>query len=92
MTPGQLGGMITAQTGLIGLLSGIAAVPLGIVMAWVLIDVINRRAFGWQIDMGVEPRILVAAISVATFAALMAGTYPAWRATRGRPALAMREE
>jgi putative ABC transport system permease protein len=29
MTPGQVGGMITAQTGFIGLLSGLAAIPLG---------------------------------------------------------------
>ena len=41
MTPTQVGGMITAQTGVIGLLSGLAAVPLGVIMAWVLIKVIN---------------------------------------------------
>ena len=59
MTPAQVGGMITTQTGVIGLLSGLAAIPLGIVMAWVLIKVINRRAFGWQIDMTIDPDILV---------------------------------
>ena len=49
MTQLQLGGMITLQTSVIGLLSGLAAIPLGLVMAYVLIEVINRRAFGWQI-------------------------------------------
>ena len=34
MTPLQLGGMITLQTSVIGLLSGLAAVPLGLVMAY----------------------------------------------------------
>ena len=92
MTPAQLGTMITTQTAVIGLLSGIAAVPLGIMMAYVLIEVINRRAFGWQIDMSVAPGILLSAIVFAIGAALLAGVYPAFRAARSQPAAAMREE
>jgi putative ABC transport system permease protein len=92
MTPSQLGTMITTQTAVIGLLSGIAAVPLGIMMAYVLIEVINRRAFGWQIDMSVAPDILLSAIAFAIGAALLAGLYPAWRAAQSQPAAAMREE
>ncbi len=92
MTPSQLGTMITTQTAVIGLLSGIAAVPLGIMMAYVLIEVINRRAFGWQIDMTIAPGILVSAIAFAIGAAMLAGIYPAWRAARSQPAAAMREE
>ena len=92
MTPGQVGGMITTQTGVIGLLSGLAAIPLGIVMAYVLIKVINRRAFGWQIDMSVAPDILGVSVVFAIGAAVLAGLYPAWRAGRSQPAIAMREE
>jgi putative ABC transport system permease protein len=92
MTPSQLGGLITTQTAVIGLFSGVAAVPLGIVMAWVLIEVINRRAFGWQIDMSVAPDILLSAMAFAIGAALLAGIYPALRAARREPAAAMREE
>jgi putative ABC transport system permease protein len=92
MTPAQVGGMITAQTGVIGLLSGLAAVPLGIVMAWVLIKVINRRAFGWHIDMSVAPDILAVSVAFAIGAALLAGIYPAYRAGQSQPAIAMREE
>jgi putative ABC transport system permease protein len=92
MTPLQLGSMITTQTAVIGLLSGIAAVPLGIMMAYVLIEVINRRAFGWQIDMSVSPDILLSAVVFAIGAALLAGIYPAVRAARSQPAIAMREE
>lgn len=92
MTPRQVGGLIAAQTGVIGLLSGLAAVPLGIVMAWVLIKVINRRAFGWQIDMSVAPDILVVSVAFAIGAAVLAGLYPAWRAGRSQPAIVMREE
>jgi putative ABC transport system permease protein len=92
MTPGQVGGMIAMQSGGIGLLSGIAAIPLGIVMAWVLIEVINRRAFGWQIDMVVAPGILATSLVFAVLTALLAGLYPARRAASSEPARAMREE
>ncbi len=92
MTPGQLGGLVTLQTAFIGLLSGLAAIPLGLVMAWVLIEIINRRAFGWQMDVIIVPADLLMALSLAVGAALLAGLYPAWRAATARPALAMREE
>jgi putative ABC transport system permease protein len=92
MTPMQVGSMITTQTGVIGLLSGLAAVPLGVVMAWVLIKVINRRAFGWQIDMSIGADILLVSVAFAVGAALLAGIYPAYRAGRSQPAIAMREE
>jgi putative ABC transport system permease protein len=84
--------MMTLQTSLIGLLSGLAAIPLGLVMAWMLIEVINRRAFGWQMDISVAPQILVSAVLFSIGAAAVAGIYPAWRAARSQPALAMREE
>ena len=92
MTPGQVSGLVTMQTGFIGLLSGFAAIPLGLIMAWVLIAVINRRAFGWQMDMTIAPTVLLTALALAIGAALIAGLYPAYRAASARPALGMREE
>ncbi len=61
-------------------------------MAYVLIKVINRRAFGWQIDMTVAADILAVSVLFAIGAALLAGLYPAWRAGQSQPAIAMREE
>lgn len=92
MTPAQLGGMVTTQTATIGLFSGLAAVPLGLVMAWVLIDVINRRAFGWQMEIQLSWQVLAVAVAFSVGAALLAGLYPSWRAASSSPALAMREE
>jgi putative ABC transport system permease protein len=92
MTQGQLGRTILLQTAFIGLLSGLAAIPLGLMMAWVLINVINRRAFGWQMDLMMSPAVLLGAVLLAVFTAVAAGLYPAWRAAQARPALAMREE
>lgn len=92
MTPAQTGMLVSVQTGFIGLLSGIAAVPLGLVMAWVLINVINRRAFGWEIDFTMVPSVLAWAILLALGASIIAGIYPARLAATIKPALAMRDE
>ncbi len=92
VTPRQLEGLIVMQTAVIGVFAGIAAMPLGVTMAYVLIEVINRRAFGWTIDMAVAPGILLSALLMAVTAAILAGLYPAWRAAHSVPAFAMREE
>ena len=47
-----------------------------------LIEVINRRAFGGQMDVSVTTSGLAAALALAVVAALIAGIYPALRAAR----------
>jgi putative ABC transport system permease protein len=92
MTPGQLAAMILAQTGLMGLMAGVFGIPLGLIMAQVLIEVINERSFGWSIVYKLPPGVLLEALSLAVIAALLAAVYPAWRAATVTPALALREE
>ena len=92
LTPRQLWGLVSGETGLIGLTAGLLALPLGVVQALVLILVINRRSFGWSMQIAIEPFILLQAVSLALVAALAAGIYPAWRMARTNPALALREE
>lgn len=92
MTPAQTGTLVGIQSGFIGLLSGVAAVPLGLTMAWLLINVINRRAFGWEIDFTLTPMAVLWAVLLAFAAGTVAGLYPARLAARTRPALAMRDE
>jgi len=92
LTPGQLWALVTGETGLIGLLAGVLAIPLGILQALVLILVINRRSFGWSLQIDLAPAVLGQAFLLALAAALLAGLYPAWRMARTSPALALREE
>jgi putative ABC transport system permease protein len=58
----------------------------------VLVFVINRRSFGWTLNLSIDPLLLVQALLVAVAAALLAGIYPALRMGRTNPALALREE
>jgi len=92
MTPGQVTGLVTLQGALLGLAAGLLAIPLGMMMADVLIDVINRRSFGWSMQQHVPPAVLAEAVWLAVIAALLAGLRPAWRMGRVRPAQALREE
>lgn len=92
LTPGQVWGLVTAQTGLMGLASGVLAVPVGMVLASMLIHVINKRSFGWTLAMEVTPLALVQAVGLALAAALAAGIYPSYKMSRSSPALALREE
>jgi putative ABC transport system permease protein len=92
LTPRQVWGLVTTQTGLLGVVAGILAVPLGLVLATVMIHVVNKRSFGWTLGMEVGADILVQAVGLAVAGALLAGLYPAWRMARTSPALALREE
>ncbi|XXF77480.1 FtsX-like permease family protein [Myxococcaceae bacterium GXIMD 01537] len=92
LTPRQLWGLVSLQTGLLGLLAGLFALPLGVVLAYILVHVINRRSFGWTLQLSVEPGVLAQALGLALVAAVLAGLYPAWKMARANPALALREE
>jgi putative ABC transport system permease protein len=92
VTPAGAAALIQAQTSFMGLVALLAAVPTGIATAIMLIDVINRRAFGWQIDLHLRAAPFIDALLLALAAALLAGLYPAWRAARAPLATEMREE
>ena len=91
MTPGQLGEYVTLQTGVMGLLAGLLAIPLGYALAYVLIFVINKRSFGWTLQLEVAPEILLQAVAIGLVAAVLAGLYPAWSMSQANPADALRE-
>ncbi len=92
VTPRQLWAMVAGQTGLMGLIAGILALPLGLVMSLILIEVINTRSFGWSMQTSIPWHVLGEAMLLAIGAALLAGIYPAWRMARTSPAEALREE
>jgi putative ABC transport system permease protein len=92
LTPGQLWGLVSLQTGLMGLLAGLFAMPLGVGLAYILVHVINQRSFGWTLHLEVTPGVLGQALGLALVAAVLAGLYPAWKMARANPALALREE
>ncbi|MFQ5409437.1 MAG: ABC transporter permease, partial [Anaerolineales bacterium] len=77
LTARQLWGLVLLETGLMGVVAGLLAMPTGYVVALILIYVINRRSFGWTLQLQLEPGPFVQALVVAVLAALLAGLYPA---------------
>ena len=92
LTPRGTALLVLAQTIFMGIAALLAAIPAGLLTALVLTGVINRRAFGWQIDLHLTPAQFTDALWLALAAALAAGVYPAWRSARAPLANGLREE
>jgi putative ABC transport system permease protein len=84
--------MIIAQTLFMGAVALLAALPAGVLTAVLLVRVINRRAFGWQIDLHLHPAQITSAIALALSTALLAALYPAWRMAHAPLPQDLREE
>jgi len=67
-------------------ITAVAALPLGIVVAWCLIAVVNVKAFGWRLPLHVFPLQLLELLGVAMLAALAAAALPMLRLARMQPA------
>ncbi len=92
LTVRQLWGLVLLETGLMGLVAGIMALPTGFVLSLILIYIINRRSFGWTLQLNFLPEPFIQALLVAIIAALLAGIYPAWRVSKMVTANAIRFE
>ena len=90
LTARQLWTLIALETGLMGAVAGILAMPTGYILALILVFIINRRSFGWTLQMQITPEPFLQALVVAVTAALLAGLYPAYRIIRRNTAEAIR--
>jgi putative ABC transport system permease protein len=92
LTVRQVWGLIMIETGLMGAVAGLLSMPTGYVLAVILVYIINRRSFGWTLQMQVALAPFVQAMLVAVVAALLAGIYPARRMGAMTTSEAMRGE
>ena len=92
LAPRQVRGLVLGETGLMGAIAGLLALPLGVALAWVLIEHVNARAFGWTIHIELPAGPFLSSFGLAVGAALLAGLLPAWRMARISPAQALRSE
>jgi putative ABC transport system permease protein len=92
VTRRQLSLLIMTETGLIGLVAGIFAIPVGYFMAYILIFIVYLRSFGWTMVFHFDASALVQGLALALLAALLAGILPAIKMAQTRPAEALRTE
>ena len=92
LTGKQLSTLIYIETLTMGIVAAILAMPMGIVLAYLLIEVINYRSFGWSMQFILPWKEFVMAGGLAISAAFLAAVYPAWHLSKTQPALALRGE
>lgn len=91
-TPYQVSLLILGQTGLMGIIAGLLAVPVGFITALVMVFVINRRSFGWTLQLDASPEIFLHAFLLSILAAILAGVVPAIKIAASPVSAALREE
>ncbi len=75
LTLGNLAGLEILRSVALAAFTFVAAIPVGLALAWILLAVINVEAFGWRLPMHVFPlewlRLFVLAVASAIIAALL---------------------
>ena len=92
ITPGQITRLITFETGLMGLVAGLLAIPAGFIVAYLLIFVVYQRSFGWTMAFHINPGAMAQGLLLAFVAALLAGIIPARKMAATLPASALQSE
>lgn len=82
MTARQLAGLELARACVLAGLTFVLALPVGLVLAQILLAVINVQAFGWRLPFLVFPADWLRLALWAGLAILAAAALPAWRLAR----------
>ncbi|CAM2967984.1 ABC transporter permease [Vibrio mytili] len=74
-----------------GALSAIIAVPLGLALAHLIVDIIIRQSFGWTLQLQTIPWLYAKTIAWAMFAIMIAGALPVIRMIKRTPMKSLRD-
>ena len=86
LTRNHLAWLDFLRTLLLAAATMVAALPLGLALAWVLLAVVNVQAFGWRLPMHVFPLDWLRLGALALLAAALAAAVPVRRLARLAPA------
>ena len=81
----QLWKMIIIEATLLGSISQIIGVIVGLMLSLILVYVINVQSFGWTIQFYIPTGFLVQSSLLILLATALSGIYPAYRSTRKKP-------
>ncbi len=85
ITRPRLAAIELTKTLAVALFTALLALPLGLVVAWCLIAIVNVKAFGWRLPFHVFPLQLAELVGVAMLASLVAALLPVARLARMQP-------
>jgi putative ABC transport system permease protein len=86
LTKGRLAALDFARTLVLAVLTLVIALPLGLVLAWALLAVVNVAAFGWRLPMYLFPADWLVLAGFTLIAAALAALGPWRRLARMAPA------
>jgi putative ABC transport system permease protein len=86
VTRRRLAAIELTKTMSVALITALLALPLGLLVAWCLIAIVNVKAFGWRLPFDVFPLQLLKLLGVALAASLLASLIPVARLARMQPA------
>jgi len=85
LTRSQIGKLELFRAVLLASFVVIFSLPTGLILAWVLLNVINVKAFGWQLPMFLFPAEYFKLGLYAVVAAFLAASWPSFRLIRIPP-------
>ncbi|MFQ3456219.1 MULTISPECIES: ABC transporter permease [Bradyrhizobium] len=90
LTRRRLAALELLKTMAVALITALFALPLGLLVAWCLLAIVNVKAFGWRLPFHVFPLQLIELLAVALAAAFCAAALPVARLARMQPASLIR--
>ena len=73
-----------------GLISWMLSIPLGVGLTYIMVYIINFRAFGWTLQMKIDPHLFFQTFLIALGASVLSTFYPAWKIIQLKPMKALR--
>jgi putative ABC transport system permease protein len=86
LTRRSLAAIELMKTMAVAFVTALLALPLGLLVAWCLIAVVNLKAFAWRLPFDIYPIQLLQLLGVAMVAALAATLMPVLKLARMQPA------
>jgi putative ABC transport system permease protein len=90
ITRRRLAAIELLKTMSVALITALFALPLGLLVAWCLLAIVNVKAFGWRLPFHVFPAQLFWLVGIAMAAAFCAAALPVARLARMQPASLIR--
>ncbi|HEN8732543.1 TPA: ABC transporter permease [Pseudomonas putida] len=81
----QLVWLSLGQTLMLSSFTVLLAIPLGLLLAWCLVAVVNVQAFGWRLPLYVFPMQLLQLTALGMLTSLIACAWPLWQLARRQP-------
>jgi len=86
LTRRRLAMLELARALMLALLTVLAAIPVGLLLAWLLLAVVNVEAFGWRLPMYLFPWDWIRLSALSLLAAVLAALWPARKLASTPPA------